>query len=260
MAVSKTQETIDIIKIQKPSVILTVRGTTPLIINRMSEKARHELLLPKGRKTAADKASSLKHNPIDEFKASPYIIQDDTAPSLIALTAETFKAAMGTAALDLPGANKSQIGRLVYVEADPSHKGLIPIYGEPKLLMSVTRSADINHTPDIRTRVIVPQWAARIRVSFVAPALRQLAIVNLMAAAGVTAGVGDWRPQKGKGSFGQFDVVDAEDQEVARLMSEWGRSAQIAAMDAADPYDHETEELLTWFRAEAPRRGFEVVA
>ena len=94
------------------------------------------------------------------------------------------------AALDLPGARKAQIGRLVQVK-EGTYRDLIPIYGEPQLLMSVTRSADMNRTPDIRSRCIIPNWAAQITISFVLPTLRETAVVNLLAAAGITAGVGD---------------------------------------------------------------------
>lgn len=257
MPAAKADATIDIIKIEKPSVTLMIRGTTPLIMNRMSEKARRELLMPKGRKTAADKASSLKHNPLEEFRASPYILRDESAPTLLSVTAGTFKGAMGTAALDLPGARKAQIGRLVYIETEPNHQNLIPIYGEPQLLMSVTRSADMNRTPDIRSRVIIPDWCALVTVSYVAPTLRQQAIVNLMAAAGITAGIGDWRPEKGKGSYGQFEIVSTDDKDAKEIIKTWGRKAQTAAMAQPAPYDLETEELLSWFEEEAPKRGFD---
>lgn len=251
--------TVEIVEIKKGEVTMRVRGTSPLILNRMSEKARRELLMPKGRKTAADKAANLKHVPLDEFRASPYTIRDENAPTYIALTAGTFKGAMGTAALDLPGARKAQIGRLVYVEAQ-EYRDLVPIYGEPQLLMSVVRSADMNHTPDIRSRMIIPEWAAEITISYVLPTIREQAIVNLLAAAGITAGVGDWRPEKGAGSYGQFVPVSEKDPKYLQIVKQWGRKQQIEAMEHPRAYDLETEELLTWFDAEAPRRGFEVVA
>ena len=249
-----TDPEIQILEIKEGRLTLTVKGTTPLILNRMSEKARHELLLPKGRKTAADKASSLKHNPLEEFRASPYTLREDTAPTLIALTAVTFKAAMGTAALDLPGARKSEIGRLVFVMGD-----YIPIYGEPQLLMSVVRSADMNRTPDIRTRCIVPNWTAELTITYNQIKLREVAVGNLLAAAGITAGVGDWRPEKGKGAYGKFDVVSKDDPEVLQLKKLWGREQQKKAMLNPVAYDIETEDLFEWFKSEAPVRGFKVV-
>lgn len=251
--------TIEIVKIEKGEVRLRVRGTSPLILNRMSEKARRELLMPKGRATAADKAGRLKHVPLEEFRASPYVIRNDDAPTYIAVTAGTFKGAMGTAALDLPGARKAQIGRLVYVEAN-EYRDLIPIYGEPQLLMSVVRSADMNHTPDVRSRMIIPEWVAELTISFVLPTIREQAIVNLLAAAGITAGVGDWRPEKGAGSYGQFEVVGKDDVRAQQIMKLWGRKQQIKAIEQPVAYDLETEELLSWFDTEAPKRGWTTAA
>jgi hypothetical protein len=244
---------ISIVAITEGHLTLTVRGRTPLILNRMSEKAKHTLLLPPGRKTAADKAANLKHNPLEEFRASPYTIPGEDSPTLIALPAVTFKAAMGTAALDLPGARKAEIGRLVFVEGE-----MIPIFGEPQLLMSVVRSADINRTPDIRTRCILPEWAAEITISYNEVKLRETAVANLLAAAGITAGVGDWRPEKGKGDKGKFDVVPVDDARVEHVMKLWGRAAQKSAMRNPTAYDQESKDMLEWFIEEAPKRGFDI--
>jgi hypothetical protein len=242
---------IQILEVKEGQFKVTVRGRSPLILNRMSEKARHELLMPKGRKTAADKASSLKHNPLEEFRASPYTLRGDDEPTLIALTAVTFKAAMGTAALDLPGARKSEIGRLLFVEGD-----YVPVFGEPQLLMSIVRSADMNRTPDVRTRCILPEWAATLTITYNMVKLREPNVANLLAAAGVTAGVGDWRPEKGKGSYGRFDVVEKDDPKVLHIQKLWGRKQQQQAMKNPKAYDQETEDLLNWFKAESPKRGF----
>ncbi len=168
--------------------------------------------------------------------------------------ASAFKAALKSAALDLPGASKSQIGRLTYVEGD-----LVSIYGVPKLLMSVVRSADMNRTPDIRTRAILTEWACRVSITFVMPLLREQAVVNLLAAAGITQGIGDWRPQKGSGSYGQFALVGIGDADFDRIVATGGRDAQMAAMAEPECYDDETEKLLSWFDVESKRRGFKVV-
>lgn len=249
MAVQKPEEVVSVIEVVQGTINLNVLGTSPLICNRMSEKARRELLLPSGRKTTAEKASSLKHDPIAEFRASPYILSK--GPTLIGLMASAFKGAMGTAALDLPGATKSKIGRLVYVEGE-----YVSIFGTPKLYMSIVRSADMNKTPDVRTRAILPEWACRIAISFVEPVIRQTAVVNLLAAAGITAGVGDWRPEKGKGAFGRFKIVNDDDPDFARLMTTGGREEQVAALASPDTYDTETDELLSWYMDSAKIKGF----
>jgi len=221
----------------------------------MSEKAARELLLPHGRKTTADKATSLKHQPYEEFADAAPMIENDAAPTLIALPATAFKGAMMTAALDLPGANKAQIGRLLFVEGEQ-----VPIYGIPMLHMTIVRSADMKRTPDVRTRVIMPTWAAVLQITYVAPNLNERSVINLLAAAGLTAGVGDWRAEKGKGAMGQFTLVRPDDPTYRAIVETGGRQAQVDAMGRADPYDAETRELLSWFDAETGRRGVKVVA
>src|SRR6185436_12971031 len=144
---------------------------SPIILNRMSEKAKHELLMPKGRKTAAEKATSLKHKPVDEFRASAYTLKDASRPTFLAILSTAFKGALRTAALDMPGAKKAQIGRLTYIAGE-----FVGVYGVPKLFMSIVRSADMNKTPDVRTRAIVPQWACRVSITYVQPLIRAQAV------------------------------------------------------------------------------------
>ena len=48
---------IEILSISQGEIQFAVVGVTPILFNRMSEKAKRELLLPKGRKSAAEKAT-----------------------------------------------------------------------------------------------------------------------------------------------------------------------------------------------------------
>jgi len=256
MATKKDQTEISVMEVSQQKVDYCVLGTTPIILNRMSEKVKNELLFPKGRKSSAERARSLKHNPFQEFKDSPYRLSDESAPTLLAHLATAFKKAIAGTALDIPGATKAQLSRLMWVEGEK-----VPLYGIPKLFMSVTRSADMNKTPDVRTRAIIPEWACYLTVSFATPMLKETVVSNLLAAAGQIQGVGDWRPEKGSGTFGQFALVEESNKDFQRILKEGNRQAQIDAMEACEPYDIDTEELLSWFVAEADSRGFkEVVA
>lgn len=248
-----TEAEIIVFEAEQGEMTFNVLGTTPLILRRMSQKGLQELLLPKGKKTAAEKAANLKHDPISEYRESPYIVED--ADAMLGLMVTSFKNAMKTAALDLPGAKKSQIGRLVYVDGH-----LTPIFGKPQIFMSVTRSADMNRTPDVRTRMILPEWACQLTVKFVKPILREQTIANLLAAAGFQSGVGDWRQERGSGNFGCFKLVSADDPNWNRIVSEQGRAAQQDGIDNPVAHDRETAELLSWFEIEVKRRGFQVAA
>jgi len=93
----------------------------------------------------------------------------------------------------------------------------------------------------------------------VTPQLNAKTVGNLLAAGGLTQGVGDWRPEKGSGNFGQFDLVGPDDPEFNDIIENGGRDVQSRYMDHPAPYDQETEELLDWFYDEAERRGIEIV-
>lgn len=255
MATVKSQTEISTIEIKMERVEYHVLGTTPIILNCLPEKARHQLLLPAPRKNQAEKASTLKHNPFEEFAASPYKIADESAATYLAHLSTAFKKAIASTALDLPGAKKAQLSRLMWVEGEK-----VGIFGIPKLHMAVTRSADMARTPDVRTRCIVPQWAAIVTVAFPVPILKESVVSQLFSAAGMIQGVGDWRPEKGSGTFGQFTLVDDDDPRFAEIMKNGGRAAQKAAMLEHEPYDEDTAELLSWFVSEAERRGFKGVA
>lgn len=247
---SETKE-LQIVRMGRGEVEFCLLGITPLILNRMSEKVMRELLAPR-KKTAADKAQNLKHDPMAEYRASPYLNPDATSPTLIQHLASAFKNGMAAAALDVPGSSKAQIGRLCWVEGER-----IDIYGVPQMMMSVTRSADMNKTPDVRTRAIVPKWACRIRVSYASPTLNATAITALVATAGLFQGAGDWRPGKGKGTYGQYEPVAEDDPRYVHLLNHGGRAVQEEAMEIPEFYDRETEELYRWFMEELGRRGRE---
>ncbi|MEM0143271.1 MAG: hypothetical protein QXL94_04895 [Candidatus Parvarchaeum sp.] len=254
MPVRKKTETQEIIipEITKAQVSVNIVGTSPLIINSITDKAKRELLLPVS-KSEKIKSSEPKHDPYTEFQNAPYTLKK--GPTLLAMPALAIKKAMMTAALDIPSTSKSAIGRLVYVVGD-----MLNVYGVPEMLISVVRLAGIERTPDIRTRVIVPRWACiGIKIEFVTPFIKPNSIFNLVYAAGNTAGIGDWRPEKGSGSYGQFVTVNDDDPELISIVNSGGREAQIKAMKNPKPYDEETEKWYEWAQSELRNRGYKKI-
>jgi hypothetical protein len=247
MAVKKQESSEIVIEhINMGGSVVWIKGISPFIFNAMSEKARHELLFPQ-KKTKADREQKLKHDPLDEYRNSVYRRLGTGATRLI-FPAAGFKGAMAEAALDIPGANKTQIKRLVWVEGD-----YVDMYGVPKMLMSVVRSSDMNHTPDVRTRAILSEWACKITIKYPVPTLNQVSIGNLLAAAGLMIGVGDFRQGKGKGNYGQFEMCSEAD--AAQIVKAGGLAAQDKALEKPEYYDVETEGLYTWFEGERKKRG-----
>lgn len=230
-------------------------GITPMIQNRLPEKARQELLMPKGKKTAAERASTLKHDPLAEFRSSIHRIADPKAATLIGMPASAVKKAIASAALDIPGAKKSQIGRLTFVRGD-----VVPVYGVPQVLCSIVRSADMNKTPDVRSRAILAKWAMTVEIEHPGELISSTSLANLLAAAGRFVGLGDWRTEKGAGNYGGFSVMLPTDPEFQAIVKGGGRAAQAKAMESPTSFNDETDELLGWFSVELKRRGFKVAA
>lgn len=257
MISKKKNESVEIVRVTRSRVSVNIMGTTPLIMNCMSNKAKQTLLLPDKRKTRAEKDSTAKHDPLVEFRDSAYMITFSQAPTLLGLPAQCFKASMREAAVDVPGAFKSQIGRHVYVRAE--YEGYVSLYGAPQLHMTMVRQADIDRTPDIRTRVIMPEWAAKLVIEYATPMLKEPDIATLLASAGIITGVCEWRPQKGKGDYGQFEPVNASDPDLKRILK-MSRKVQTEAMAHPVCYDHETQQLFDWCVSERRRRGFEEAA
>lgn len=244
----KEEQQIDIVPITMGRITVHVLGTTPLIMHRFPKKAWEQLLFPKGRANAAEKAENLKHDPLNEFRESIYKNRDAKEPAAVHLPTGAFSKAIAAAALDLPGASRAQILRLVSVAT-----AQINVFGIPQMCMHMVRNSDIGRTPDVRTRAIFPEWALRFDLEHVSSLIKANQSLNLLAAAGIIVGVGDWRPQKG-GFMGKFKVVEANDPDYLRVIKQQGRVAQLSAMEKPIAYDADTEELFAWFLEEAERR------
>ena len=230
-------------QVSQESIIIRVVGETGLYCHRLATKARNQLLLGGRKKTAADKLE-LKHDPPTEFRESMMLRPGKFPDTDIVFPSMAFKSAMATAALVVSGIKKTDVQRLVYFPSD-----IVPIYGVPKLRMDVVRSADINRTPDVRTRAFLENWASEFEVRFATPALTAVAISTLVHNAGMVAGVGDFRQEKGKGSYGTFKCETTIPDALR------DRDAQREAINSPEPYDEDTWELFDMFVEERTRRS-----
>lgn len=235
--------------LKRAAVKLRIVGQTPLFQNRMAAKAKQQLLVGGRKKTKADRAE-IKHSPLEEYRASAEILPD--GPTALGLRVIAVKAAMATAALETAGLTKTSAQRLIFMPGD-----FTPLYGTPLLRMDVVRSADINRTPDVRTRAYLPRWGAEIEIQYIVPQLSAQSVVSLLCNAGVLVGVGDYRQEKGKGAFGSFRVLGEgeQDDEWDDLVANHGREAQEMALNDPQFADRDTEELMEYFFGEIRRRA-----
>lgn len=235
-------------ELQRGVIRLRLIGQTPLFMNRMAAKAKQQLLVGGRRKTQSERAE-IKHDPFTEYRDSMERIGD--GPAALGLRVVAVKAAMCAAAIETAGITKASAQRLLFLPGE-----LVPLYGVPMLRMDVVRSADINRTPDVRTRAYLPRWGAEVEVHHVLPQLPVASVVTLAFNAGILIGLGDFRQEKGKGSFGSFRVITAEtpDKEWDELVKDHGRAAQLKAIDKPQFADDDTADLMDYFSEEAKRR------
>ena len=251
MPIKKTSSSDEIVikAIGQSKVRLRIIGTTPMFQNRMSAKAKNTLLVGGGKKTKAERAG-IKHQPYDEYRDSAEIIKN--GPTALGLRVVAVKAAMCTAALETEGITKASAQKLLFMPGEHA-----PLYGTPQLRMDVVRSADINRTPDIRSRCFLPRWGAEIDVNFVVPQLSHVGVVTLLANAGFLIGVGDFRQEKGKGNFGLFRVLGEgeQDDEWDDLVENHGRASQLHAIEHPELANEETEELVAHFQETVKKKA-----
>lgn len=240
-------------EIERTEMTFAVLGTSPLICNRKSEGVMQDLWLPPGKKTTAEKASSLKHDPLHEYRNSPYTAYGNDVPTRIQLMGSMFKKAMCLAAIDTDGVRKTQMQRLLTVK-----EIRVDVYGEPQMLVCGVGPVQFGGAPDVRTRAILREWACYITISFITPIIRKNSVANLLARAGVISGMGDWRVEKGSGAYGMFQPVDADNKDFKRILKEGGREVQDAALHSPRGYDVETEKAWSWFQQEAAKRGLAI--
>lgn len=233
---------IEIAELEQGEVPFYVLGRTPLVYNAVSFKAQTALLKPRT-KTAAEKRTTAKHDPLAEYRDSVYRRRDDEkGPTRLLVPCKFFKAAMVEVCKRIPNAPFStEIGQLVTVNGIYAD-----LYGVPEIYMAVVRQAGMTKAPDIRTRAIVPEWCCKLSITYTKPLLSHTKVARLLGHAGILNGVGDERQQKGKNNFGQFTLVEGDNKAFTEIMKR-GQKLQDQALASPVCYDRETEALLTWY-------------
>ena len=196
MATKKAVAELQPIKVETAAI--GVRGLSPLIMHRWSEKAKREMLDKQMKKTVKKEPKS----PEDQYESSVYRFENGD----IGFPADAFKKSMIRGAkligLVMTDARTSFFVHGQYCERDD--RELVPIEGELKPREDMVRLN--GQTADIRFRGQVLNWSATLNISYNASITSFDQIVNMLHAAGYGVGVGEWRPEK-DGTFGRFEVL-----------------------------------------------------
>lgn len=177
-------------------------GTSPLIVNRWSEKAKAMMLA--AQQTTA-RARKEPKDPVANFEASQYRFEDGRH----GFPATGFKAAIVHAARLFDGITQVQVKQTVLVVGEGPEQ-LVPIeFGDLTMREDTPRNA--SGVADLRYRAQYWPWATTLQVRTIAGQIDENSLIALVDAAGI-GGVGEWRPTSPKsatGTFGTFEVVNA---------------------------------------------------
>jgi hypothetical protein len=174
-------------------------GTSPLIVNRWSEKAKAMMLAAQQSKARPKKDPK---DPVACFEASRYRYEDgrDGFP------ATAFKAAIVHAGRLFDGVKMVLLKQTFYVIGQGTDQ-LVPLeYESIRMREDTPRNA--TGVADLRYRAEYTGWRTTLRVRTIVGQFDQASVMALVDAAGI-GGVGEWRPASPKsatGTFGTFEV------------------------------------------------------
>lgn len=199
---TNTQETtFKLTRLERMTFVVPIRGTSPLIVNRWSEKAKEMMLQAQQTKARAKKDPK---DPVANFEASKYKLPDgrDAFPST------AFKASIVHASRLFDGITQVLVKQTVLVTGEGPEQ-LVPLtFGAVTMREDTPRNA--SGVCDLRYRAQYWPWSAELHVRCIGGQFDLDSIMSLVDAAGI-GGVGEWRPTSPKsatGTFGTFEVTE----------------------------------------------------
>ena len=194
--------TVSLKRIVREVAEIEIKGTSPLIVHRWSEKAKQMMLdAQQGKKNAKQ-----PKDPQQDYESSMYRFDDGGhgAP-VMAFKSATVK---GGGRLFGKAVKMTELRQMLTFLADgigTDGTQLARLIGEPSMREDMVRVG--MGTADIRYRAEYREWSAVLRVEYV-PSVIDLGSVVALVDAGGTNGVGEWRPEK-SGSYGTYEVMGA---------------------------------------------------
>lgn len=212
-----TTETIaKIQRIPTTTLIVPIKGLTPLIMHKFDEKAKRMLLeAQQGKK----KVKEIR-DPEDDYQRCFYRMDMGDGSDHYGFPVVAFKAATVSAARFMSGKNMTMTGmkqalffKGAITPADSNE--LVEIVGEPRMREDMVRLGGPSRSADVRYRPEFPEWSATLEVTYVEALIDCDTVVTLIDAAGQYVGVGEWRPQK-DGTFGTYCIDQDKEVKVIR--------------------------------------------
>jgi len=193
------------VSVSRPNLMVSqfkVKGLSPLISHKWSEKAKKEMRDKQTKKKLAPKQAK---DPKAEFESSLYLFSNGKHPKgPYGFPAVAFKAAAVRAAKQVDGMNMTDARGLFYIEPDDGDLVKIDSPKPPVMREDMVRLN--GKSADIRYRGAFIDWSVLLNVRYNADVISQEQLLNLFELAGFSCGIGEWRMEKG-GTFGTFTLL-----------------------------------------------------
>jgi len=176
-------------------------GDTPLIMHKMSEKAK-KMIRDKQQKKA--KKVREARNPEQEFKDAMYTNENGG----YIFPARAFKAAAVEACRQADGITMASARQMFFVKGFKEAEWVSIESDEPIMREDVVTIGQ--GTTDLRYRPEFKNWKVSIKVEFLEDVISPEQIVNIFELAGFCSGIGEDRPNKKGHTFGMFHVGEFE--------------------------------------------------
>lgn len=200
---------IELQPIKLAKIMVEIEGITPLICHRFAEKFRTQIREKQmGTRTESKKKKIRK--PEEEFNGGRYLFIDpETGEEKDGFPVVGIKAAMIEAGYQFLDRTKvsSRYDVMINGIGDTHRQEVIEIHSPPPVMREdVVRLSGQGRTADLRYRPEYSPWSMSVPITFMPDRIKEEAIVGMLAHAGFSIGLGEWRPEK-DGVNGRFQVV-----------------------------------------------------
>jgi len=177
-----------------------IRGISPLVVHRFSEKAKEEMRAKQGRKVRG--IVRPPKDPVAEFEAAKHA---DPQTGMEGVPCAAFKAALMAAASFYKTIPISQLKGCIFILPDFQDQDgadCVQIRGKVRMREDTVRLAGPSAVTDLRYRPEYTDWSATLRIQFDATMVNVDLILALLVRAGFSVGVGEWRPSSPRSRTG----------------------------------------------------------
>ncbi len=181
---------------------MTIVGTTPLLVNKFSEKAKQQI---EDKQTGVAKAKKEFRDPKAEYEASMYTFKNGKK-TCYGIPAGGVKTAAVTACKFIDGIAQTFARGAFHIIPAKGSANLVEITGTPQMDESFVKIGPFGRKVAMpRYRARFDEWECSFDVVYNPNVISAEQIANLYENAGFAVGLCEWRPEK-NGSLGMFEL------------------------------------------------------